>query len=406
MANYFDRTVISFAGPSIMKSMSLEPRAFGLVLSSFGLGYTLAQIPGGLVADRWGSKAPLVIAPLLWALFTGLTGLAVSLAAFMAVRLCLGLSEGGANAATLKVQGDHFASKERALAAGIWATSFAIAPAIAGPSVGILLTSYSWRWAFLVMMIPALLAALINVFIIPARGAPRDDAPPSRRSKSNPAAITDASDASLRSIIGRRSLWWASLTWFCFNIAYWGFLGWMPSYLALERHIDVKAAGLLGGVPYVFGVAGLVVIGWLGSNRLYRYRPALIATSYLLGGAALYVAYSSSTLASSVIGLSGAAFFVFGSMSPFAAIALDLAPQPSRATYWAVVSTVGQVSGIVAPALIGGLVSATGTFASGFAFMAGALCCAAVCVLSLRNSLSAATESGSPAGPGARIEAS
>ena len=214
MANYFDRTVISFAGPAIMKSMSLEPRAFGLVLSSFGLGYTLAQIPGGLVADRWGSKAPLVIAPLLWALFTGLTGLVVSLAAFMIVRLCLGLSEGGANAATLKVQGDHFESKERALAAGIWATSFAIAPAIAGPSVAILLTSYSWRWAFLLMMIPALLAALINVFIIPARGAPRDDGSPGRRPKTNPAAIADASDASLRSIIGCRSLWWASLTWF------------------------------------------------------------------------------------------------------------------------------------------------------------------------------------------------
>lgn len=398
MANYFDRTVISFAGPSIMKSMSLEPRAFGMILSSFGVGYVLAQIPGGLIADRWGSKPALVIAPLLWALFTGFTGLSVSLAAFMVVRLCLGLSEGAANGASLKAQADNFSSNERSFAAGIWATSFAVAPAIAGPAVGVLITSYSWRWAFLLMMIPAIIASLANFFIIPMGMAGRDKKEFVDQPGANKHLIVEQSNeslhtgnGSLRNIVRRPSLWLASLTWFFSNIAYWGYLGWMPSYLSLERHIDVKASGLLGGIPYVFGVAGLIVLGWLGSNRLYRYRSPLIAASHTLAGVSLYLAYSAEGLTRSLIGLSGAAFFIFGAMGPFAAMALDLAPSRSRAVYWSVVSTVGQLSGVVAPVLIGNLVNATGTFASGFAFMATSLGIAAIGALSLRRSLAAAT---------------
>src|ERR1700737_481905 len=51
LANYLDRVAISVAGPSIMQSLALSPASFGIILSSFGVGYLLSQIPGGLIAD-------------------------------------------------------------------------------------------------------------------------------------------------------------------------------------------------------------------------------------------------------------------------------------------------------------------------------------------------------------------
>lgn len=54
LVNYLERVAMSFAGPSIMSSLAMPAAEFGVVLSSFGIGYMLAQIPGGLVADRWG----------------------------------------------------------------------------------------------------------------------------------------------------------------------------------------------------------------------------------------------------------------------------------------------------------------------------------------------------------------
>ena len=68
IVNYLDRTSISFAGPTMMKSMGLDAQDFGLVLSSFALGYFIAQIPGSLIADRFGVKIVFIVTPALWAL--------------------------------------------------------------------------------------------------------------------------------------------------------------------------------------------------------------------------------------------------------------------------------------------------------------------------------------------------
>ena len=372
VANYFDRVAISFAGPSIMKSLAIEPSSFGIILSSFGVGYFLGQIPGGVIADRWGAKWLLVIAPVFWALFTGATGFVATVTGFVVVRACFGLSEGLSNAACFKVIGDLFPPRQRALVAGIWATAFAVAPATAGPVVGVLLASVGWQAVFLVLAIPALLAALLNYFFIPAGGQ-----------RSSSVVDEPKTHPSLAATLRLPSLWLISLGYLSFNIAYWGYLGWMPSYLALAHHIDVKSIGILGGIPYVFAFFGLLITGWLGSSVLYRYRPQLLACCYVLAAVSLGFAYTSDTLFSSLAGLSGAAFFLYGGLAPYGAIVLDLAPENNRAAYSGIVNSAGQIGGAVAPLIIGFLVSASGTFASGFAFMVGGLALGAICVLGL-----------------------
>jgi MFS transporter, ACS family, D-galactonate transporter len=86
--NYLDRVNISVAGPSMMKALSIDTASFGFVLAAFTVGYAVMQLPGGILADRFGAKVVLMCAPLLWSLFTGLTGLIESTAALIAVRFC------------------------------------------------------------------------------------------------------------------------------------------------------------------------------------------------------------------------------------------------------------------------------------------------------------------------------
>lgn len=369
VANYLDRVVMSFAAPAMMKSLSLSPAAFGVVLSSFSVGYFLAQIPGGIIADRRGARAVLVIAPLFWALFTGLTGLVAALGGFIATRTLFGIAEGVSNAACYKLVGDAFSSGQRARVVAVWATAFAVAPAFAGPAVGLLLGVVGWRVVFGLMMAPALLAAAFNFLALPANRTADQVAaeprPPFARTLAAP------------------GLGLVSLAYFAFNLAYWGYLSWMPSYLALAHHIDLKAMGLLGGIPYVFALLGLLAAGWLSSGPLYRFRPQMVAGAYVLAAFCLYLAYNATTLALSVAGLSGAAFFIYGGFGPFGSIILDLAPPASRAAFSGVVSTAGQVGGVAAPALVGFMVSRTGTFAGGFGLMIAGLFVAALCLFGL-----------------------
>jgi MFS family permease len=85
VVNYIDRVNISVAAPVIMKETGWDKGQFGLVFSAFLIGYALLQIPGGMIADRWGGRKVLALAFCGFSLFTALTPLGQS--AFMLLLL-------------------------------------------------------------------------------------------------------------------------------------------------------------------------------------------------------------------------------------------------------------------------------------------------------------------------------
>ena len=73
--SYFDRTVMSIAGPSIMKDAHISDVEMGSVYSILLFSYTILMTPGGALADRFGPRLVLALAGIGNALLTGLTGL-------------------------------------------------------------------------------------------------------------------------------------------------------------------------------------------------------------------------------------------------------------------------------------------------------------------------------------------
>ncbi|WP_158601962.1 MFS transporter [Pararobbsia silviterrae] len=377
--NNMDRVALSFAGPSIMKSLSMDTKTFGVVLSSFTMGYFVAQIPGGLLADRVGSKILLVISPIFWAFFTGATGLVSGLAGFVLVRVSLGLAEGLSNTSGYKVFGAHFNSQERTRAIAIWCTAMALGPACTGPLIGVLLTHFTWQTIFQMLAIPSLIVAVTMYCFIPNDRARTE----SRTITGIGAEPAHVERGALRRVLRDRNLWLITGAYFLYNIAFGGYLGWMPTYLASAHGVDMKSLGTLGAVAYALAFLGLLVHGWLGGRVLYRYRPQLLASSYILTAAGLIGACRATSVWGALCGLSVTAFFLYGGLSCFGAILIELSPPQSRATYSGFCSTLGQIGGVIAPFAIGWMVSETGHFDNGFTLMALSLCLAACCVLAL-----------------------
>ena len=52
--NYADRATFSIAGQAASKDLGLDPVAMGYILSAFAWSYTIAQLPGGALLDRFG----------------------------------------------------------------------------------------------------------------------------------------------------------------------------------------------------------------------------------------------------------------------------------------------------------------------------------------------------------------
>src|SRR6185312_6113111 len=97
--NYADRASLSIVGPAMQAQLHIDAITLGYIFSAFGWAYVCAQVPGGWLLDRFGSRGVYAASILLWSLFTllqGLVGLlagAAVIAALFALRLLVGFSE-------------------------------------------------------------------------------------------------------------------------------------------------------------------------------------------------------------------------------------------------------------------------------------------------------------------------
>ena len=66
MLNYVDRSVMGVAQPALAEELRIGPELMGLIFSAFSWTYALAQIPGGLVLDRLGSRLTYTLSLASW----------------------------------------------------------------------------------------------------------------------------------------------------------------------------------------------------------------------------------------------------------------------------------------------------------------------------------------------------
>ena len=140
---------------------------------------------------------------------------------------------------------------------------------------------------------PTLGVALLNHLLVP------------RSPRVRPDHGVGAERTPLSHLIRHRALWLLALAYFFYNVGYWGYVGWMPSYLASAHHIDLKSVGMVAGIPYLFGLLGLIVMGWLADGPAHGHRAQLWAASFVGAGACLYLAYGAGALPGALAGLSG-----------------------------------------------------------------------------------------------------
>jgi len=91
---YIDRVNISIAIIPLAHAKGYSDAERGLILSSFFWGYLWFQLPGGLLADRFGGKRVLGAGVALWSIATFLTPIATaSFGLLLFMRAALGAGE-------------------------------------------------------------------------------------------------------------------------------------------------------------------------------------------------------------------------------------------------------------------------------------------------------------------------
>ena len=164
MLLFADRTVLNLSLAAIGKDFSVSPAALGATSSVFFLGYTIMQIPGGWLTDRFSSRKVIIATLAFWSVMTIFTGLAWSLAALLVIRFLFGIAEGPYPPAAMKQVAQDFPVNKRAqLTAALISSNYAgaaLAPFIIVP----IIAATGWRSAFFWLGVFGLLLMVSYLF--------------------------------------------------------------------------------------------------------------------------------------------------------------------------------------------------------------------------------------------------
>jgi predicted MFS family arabinose efflux permease len=160
--------------PGAMSDMGISFTQAMAYMTAFYIGYVATQIPGGLLADRFGPRLVLAGAIFLQAIGTFLFGMMQSYEAGFALRILCGLGAGCVYASCFKAIVSWFSPRQRALAIGVVMTSPTLGIAIPNQIMPRLSKSFGWPWAFMGLgLCLLLLSILLIVFMREIKGLER-----------------------------------------------------------------------------------------------------------------------------------------------------------------------------------------------------------------------------------------
>ncbi|GGQ85442.1 MFS transporter [Streptomyces flaveolus] len=353
--DYVDRIALAVILPTIGDEFNLDRGQQGLLVSVFFLSYAACQIPGGMLADRFGAKRVTCWALLAWSLFTALTGLAWSFTALLLVRFAFGAAEGIFPSASMKALVERTSVGERMGAQGLIMSSNALASVAAPLAVPPLAAVVGWRWAF---VLAAGVGALVYVAVRLWLPAPRDAE----------GAAPAARGVPLREVLRIGVLWRFSLMLFGYSALMWGLSTWIPSYLNTERGLSLTSAGVLVAVPSLAAALGTLLGGRLSDRFEGHHRKVILPAMSVAAPALCLMALSPSLTGAIACGTIAVLAASLCYMPIFAVPLRSLTPELVGVGS-AIIVFGGQVAGMVAPPVLGVIADAV-SFEAAFAVLA------------------------------------
>jgi ACS family glucarate transporter-like MFS transporter len=280
---YLDRLNFSIAGHFIENEFSLSLKTMGWVLSSFLFGYSLTQIPGGYLADRFGPRKVLMVAITWWSVLTAATAIAPRLPitgwfgvaySFALVRFLIGIGEAPSSPSYTKVVANWMGNKRRGLGSSFNLFGIGLGGALTPMLITFIMQRWGWRTAFLICGLLGIIVALVWYFFATDH--------PEQHSRVNRAEVefigrgrTFETGAAAKihvpwgRIVANRSVIALVLGYFCQGFPIYFFHTWLFIYLIKVRGFSVTQGGFYGATPYI-AIAVASPLGGLFSDFAVR----------------------------------------------------------------------------------------------------------------------------------------
>ena len=265
--------------PLIKEGLGLTYLQSGILLSAYTITSGLSQIPGGWLGDRLRRSTIIAVGLGGIGLSTLAVGLSPSYYPMIVILIIMGILAGGYHPSAVSMLSGYYeeARRGKVIATHMVGGSIGFST---GPLLGgLIAASLGWRWAFILLAIPAICAVPI---IIKKFGlAERASGIPSS-SKPSENELPQTRKAGIFQVL--RPL--ASILFLCVTMQLIAgvAMSFVPLYLVDKHGIAPAYAAILVGILRFGGIAGSLFGGWLsdGWGRKRAIILSLVATGPVL----------------------------------------------------------------------------------------------------------------------------
>lgn len=393
-----DRINVGFAQLHMKTELGFSDAVYGLGAGIFFLGYVLFEVPSNAMLYRIGARKTFTRILVCWGAVSMAMATVKTPFSLYALRFLLGVFEAGFFPGILFYLTYWFPASRRGRATGWMFVAVTFSGTIGGVLSGAIM-QYSegvyglsnWQWLFLIEGAPAVLLGVTAWFAIP--DSPKHVAWLNESEKGllllelRREAEAESADNhhSFAQLLAHPRILLLTAVYFTLSCGAMAISFWLPIMVHSAGTYTMLQTGLFSSVPYLVGMAGIVLITRHSDRTLerrYHYTTCVIAAAIAFALLPSFAGNLPVLLLLLSIGVVG----IFAGFPLFWSIPHQFLSATTAATGLALINCLGQIGGFVSPAVIGWIKTATGRMDNGLYFLAAVVALGGVTlVLAVRS---------------------
>jgi ACS family tartrate transporter-like MFS transporter len=394
---YLDRVNVSYAALDMTADLGFTAATYGFGAGIFFLGYFLLELPGVVIAQRWGVRRLVCRIMITWGLLAMAMGFIRNAQEFYWLRFFIGAAEAGFFPAMIVYLGRWFRAADRGKAVALFMSAISLAIVIGGPVSGLLLKLdwcglEGWRWLFILEGLPAVLLGFSVLYFLTERPEDATWLPADEKAwlvgelQRERDAREQAGQRRAQSIaqaLRDPQVLLFSAAYFFGLLASNGLSYWLPTMIkALSGFSNVTVAFLVS-LPYSLGVVAKLVAGW-SSDRTGERRWHTAGLLALGSGGLAACALAQGHLPLALACLCVAVIGLTGYTPSFWAYATSFLAGTANAAAIGLINSIGNLGSFAGPYAMGWLKEHTPGYTAGVLTLAASSLITALLVLAAR----------------------
>lgn len=404
VCNQLNRSNIGYAQEHLQADVGIGAAAYGFGAGLFFIAYAIFELPSNVMMEKFGAKIWLTRIMISWGIISFLMAFVQNEMTFYALRFLLGAAEAGFFPAVIFYFARWVPAGQRGKATAVFIAGSSVAAALSGPVAGMLLSLHDvlglrgWQWLFGFEGLLSVTVGMAVFFVLDAR---IQDA--KWLTTGEKTALTGAiasEDAQHSTAHGDKINRWKMLLnpqilllcsiYFSVQLSIYANTFWLPSIVKQIPGTTDLSVGFLSAIPWVCAVFAMYFAAkW--QDRAKSKRPLLVVALLIAAMGTFAAAVATPVLALVFLAVAAMGFKsaspLFWTIPQSGLHPLVLAPAI------AIINSLGNLGGFVAPFGFGIIKEQTGSVVPGLFALAAASTLAAGLVYFLKERTTAAEPS-------------